>query len=257
MNDPHIARAPSIFRWFARGMRQQLYPIPHLSANFVRRAGELFSDEIRASAVCLDIGSGVSPHRSIAEQSFDIAQYIALDIAPSEFTNLVADATQLPFADSYIDIAISIETLQHIANVNAALDEIVRVLAPGGIVIIGVPFVFAECDLVDFRRWTLQGIKFELESRGFEILLARRRGGLFFAVASMLHWGAQHIIPGARLSWRTKPSTVATLRAAIVLILALPTAGLSWLALGVDALLPESGLYAGTLVVARHRQVKE
>jgi len=250
-------RAPSFLRGFARGLRQQFYPIPRLSELFIRRTGKLFGGQLRTGAVCVDIGSGVSPHRSIAKQSFDIAQYIALDVAASDSTDLVADATQLPFADSCVDIAISIETLQHVANVNAALDEIVRVLAPGGIVIVSTPFAFAECDFVDFRRWTLRGIEFELESRGLEILLARRRGGLLFAVTSMLHWGVQHIIPGARRSWRTKQSSIATLRAAVVLILGLPTAALSWLALGLDALLPESGFYVGTLVVARHGQIKD
>src|SRR5690348_12955239 len=96
-------RAPSFLRRFARRLRQQLYPIPHLSELFIRRAGKRFGQHLRTGALCVDIGSGVSPHRSIAEQSFDIAQYIALDLAASDSTDLVADATQLPFEDSCVD----------------------------------------------------------------------------------------------------------------------------------------------------------
>jgi ubiquinone/menaquinone biosynthesis C-methylase UbiE len=47
-----------------------------------------------------------------------------------------ADATQLPFADHEFDAAISIQVLEYVRDVAAALAEIHRVLRPGGRVVI-------------------------------------------------------------------------------------------------------------------------
>jgi ubiquinone/menaquinone biosynthesis C-methylase UbiE len=42
------------------------------------------------------------------------------------------DVRQMPFADEAFDVIIDFGTLYHIARSQAALDEIARVLAPGG-----------------------------------------------------------------------------------------------------------------------------
>jgi len=163
----------------------------------------------------------------------------------------VADAALLPLPNSCIDLAISMEVLQHLDNAAIGLDEVARVLSPNGLLIVSFPFTYAECDVVDFHRWTLKGMEYELKARGFEVLLARRRGGVFFVLASMLHWGAQHVIPGARRSWRAPSTPLAVLRSGLVQLLALPTAALGWLALGIDSVVPVSGIYVGGLIIAR------
>ncbi|HEX2376281.1 MAG TPA: methyltransferase domain-containing protein [Gaiellales bacterium] len=63
--------------------------------------------------------------------------------APSPPVELVeGDATQLPFPDASFDGAISTYGLTAIADVSAALDEMVRVVRPGGrVVIADVHFV--------------------------------------------------------------------------------------------------------------------
>jgi len=47
-----------------------------------------------------------------------------------------ADATQLPFADQEFDAALSIQVLEYVRDVDAALVEIHRVLRPGGRVVL-------------------------------------------------------------------------------------------------------------------------
>jgi ubiquinone/menaquinone biosynthesis C-methylase UbiE len=63
--------------------------------------------------------------------------------APSPPVELVeADATELPFADGAFDAAISTYGLTAIAAIDASLDEMVRVVRPGGrIVVADVHFV--------------------------------------------------------------------------------------------------------------------
>ena len=50
-----------------------------------------------------------------------------------------APCTRLPLADASIDVAVSFETIEHIGEQAAFLDEIARVLAPGGLVILSCP----------------------------------------------------------------------------------------------------------------------
>jgi ubiquinone/menaquinone biosynthesis C-methylase UbiE len=50
-----------------------------------------------------------------------------------------APCTRLPLADASIDVAVSFETLEHIAEQDAFLDELARVLRPEGLLILSCP----------------------------------------------------------------------------------------------------------------------
>jgi SAM-dependent methyltransferase len=63
------------------------------------------------------------------------ATYAAL--ANVEFVE--ASCTRLPLADASFDVVVSFETLEHIAEQEAFLDEAARVLAPGGVLVLSCP----------------------------------------------------------------------------------------------------------------------
>ena len=65
--------------------------------------------------------------------------------APAAPVTRVADALDLPFADGRFDRVIAAEILEHLPDDRGAIDEIVRVTAPGGLVAVTVP-----------RRWPEQ-----------------------------------------------------------------------------------------------------
>lgn len=239
-------------RW-ARVLRYRGYPIPFLARRYIRRAGRQYAGFVGVGEVCLDIGAGVAPYRPDIVEGFGVGRYVAYDIAPSDATTVVGDARELPFRDESVSLIVSMDTLQHIPSVEDVFDEMQRVLKPGGLLLVSFPFAFAECDVMDFRRWSLQGMADELLRRGFEILHAQRRGGACFAAASALHWAVQHVIPGARRSWRVRLSGLVLVRSMIVTALTIPTALFGWLALAVDRCLPACGLYMGGLMVARRR----
>lgn len=50
-----------------------------------------------------------------------------------------ADIASLPFEDDAFDLVVSFETIEHVAAPEAALDELARVRAPGGLVLISTP----------------------------------------------------------------------------------------------------------------------
>jgi SAM-dependent methyltransferase len=59
------------------------------------------------------------------------------DLGNVEF--LSASCTQIPIAQASIDVAVSFETIEHIAGQGAFLDELARVLKPGGVLILSCP----------------------------------------------------------------------------------------------------------------------
>ena len=65
--------------------------------------------------------------------------YVPADIDPTQFVDAVhADITDIPFGEEF-DHVISIHVLEHIANDQRAIDEIFRVLKPGGRALVAVP----------------------------------------------------------------------------------------------------------------------
>jgi SAM-dependent methyltransferase len=73
------------------------------------------------------------------------AMYQAGELDPNSFTGVVrGDATRLPFADATFDCIVTSEVLEHIDDDVSALNELVRVLRPGGVLAATVPSWFPE-----------------------------------------------------------------------------------------------------------------
>jgi SAM-dependent methyltransferase len=67
------------------------------------------------------------------------------EIAPGlSCTAVNGDGTRLPFADGSFDRVIASEVMEHVPDDVAALDELTRVLRPGGTIAITVPAEFPE-----------------------------------------------------------------------------------------------------------------
>ena len=221
---------------------------PYLTKRFITMSAR--TREYRPVDICVDIGAGNAPYKGTISKCFGVNNYVALDFAPSDATNVVGDATSLPIQTQSVELVVCFEALQHISHYHTVLDETVRILRPGGRIILSVPFVYGECDVKDFRRWTIAGITEDLEERGFSVLSVARRGGPFFAIASIMIWAIQHVIPGSRITWRSPRTAAAYFREGLVWLLAFPLILLSWLAVGLDSMLPARGLYAGSFIFA-------
>ena len=69
-------------------------------------------------------------------------QYIGCDLRPGPGVNRVEDLAALTLADESAQTIICVETLEHVFEARRAVEEMIRVLAPGGVLVIAAPLDF-------------------------------------------------------------------------------------------------------------------
>jgi SAM-dependent methyltransferase len=108
-----------------------------------------------------------------------------LNIAPFPGVDLVANAIRLPFATGTVDGVWSNAVLEHVAGAEAAVNEMIRVVEPGGYVINLVPFMQPiHAYPQDFQRYTSEGLAYLM--RDLEILDHGEAVGPSFALYELL-----------------------------------------------------------------------
>jgi len=125
------------------------------------------------SGVCLDIGSGNSPYKSL----LNVTQYISVDKQEHSATSykkneneINADAKDLPFEANYADSVILNQVLEHIDDFDTVLSEIARVLKSGGKLIISVPFIYhIHAEPNDYFRFSEYGIQHIMKKHKFQV----------------------------------------------------------------------------------------
>jgi SAM-dependent methyltransferase len=136
----------------------------------------------RVHGVLADVGAGAQPFRDFLPPA---VRYIAVDTAEAErqFGYRTPDTryfegTILPLADAEATAILCTETLEHVRDTALFLGELRRALAPGGLLILTVPFA-ARWHFVpqDFWRFTPAGLDHVLKTAGFRDVRVYARGG--------------------------------------------------------------------------------
>jgi len=124
----------------------------------------------------LDIGCGSKPY----EQLYGSTEYVGLEYdTPQNRSSKKAehfyDGKTFPFEDGEFDSLVANEVFEHVFNPDRFLDEAHRVLKPGGMVLMTMPFVWDEHEQPhDFARYSSFGIRHLLEKHGFEVIEQRK-----------------------------------------------------------------------------------
>lgn len=131
------------------------------------------------------------------------ARIVGLDLSPlalsiaaertPEVGLAAADAERLPLADGVLDLAFSLDILEHLDHPDAAAAELFRVLKPGGALIATVPawkHLFSTHDIaLDHKR--------RYRKPGFQALL----GGAGFEIERMTYFNVLLYPPVAAIRW--------------------------------------------------------
>lgn len=69
-------------------------------------------------------------------------RYIGCDMRPGPGVDRVEDLAQLSLADGTAETIVCVDTLEHVFEARRAVEEMIRVLAPGGVLLIAAPLDF-------------------------------------------------------------------------------------------------------------------
>ncbi|PZQ43932.1 MAG: hypothetical protein DI551_11170 [Micavibrio aeruginosavorus] len=106
----------------------------------------------------LNVGSGGEVFRHL--RAIKNANLIQTDIDPDRKPDIVADVCNMHmFEDNSIDCVFMVEVLEHVKTPQKGIDEVYRVLKPGGKLYLSTPFIFPLHDEpYDFYRYTKYGL---------------------------------------------------------------------------------------------------
>jgi len=159
--------------WFYRGKRE----IARIWLDRLENQ-KLFN---RDTAKMLDIGCGSGAMMLAAGKMASIA---GLEVSPTALKNLrgdvrgktiAASVLNAPYPDESFDVITCLDVIEHIENDGYALNEIFRILKPGGLVLINVPayqWLWSDWDvsLGHYCRYTKHRLCTLLDQSNFRIV---------------------------------------------------------------------------------------
>lgn len=124
----------------------------------------------KPNARVLDVGAGsvVEKNRRAGQYALAdkyarlVAQrgYLGLDVAPGTNVSLVADAHVLPIATESLDGVLMVSVLEHLYDPVRAIEQVARVLKPGGVYFSYAPFYHSyHASPHDYFRFTQEGYR--------------------------------------------------------------------------------------------------
>lgn len=140
----------------------------------------------------LDVGCGFMPYRGLIESVPEVTGYTGMDLEqPTYYGDVEPDlkwnGMTIPTADASFDCAMATEFLEHYAEPEKILAEILRVLKPGGVFFATVPFVWNLHEIpYDEYRYTPYALERLLSAAGFSDVRIKALGGWNASLAQMI-----------------------------------------------------------------------
>lgn len=165
----------------------------------IETAVERFSAELSTGALVLDAGAGEGQYQSRFSTRH---RYVGVDLGIGDTAwdyaglDALADLMALPFRDCTFDGCLNIVTLEHVRDPARVIEELHRVLKPGGELLLIVPHEWEEHQTPhDYFRYTRYGTRHLLDCAGFREMTIEPVGG-FFRLLSRRLFNALQFFPG-------------------------------------------------------------
>lgn len=164
--------------------------------------------KLPAGAKVLDYGCSVMQYREFFPDHCD---YIGADLPGNPHARVMVQPDgRLPVEDNSIDLVFSTQVLEHVQDPHLYLSEALRILKPGGRLILTTHGVFVyHPDPEDNWRWTSSGLRRQVELAGFRV---QHMEGLIGAAAAALQFFQDSL-------WRRVPRRPAFLRQLFFLVM--------------------------------------
>lgn len=138
-----------------RFVKRKILRVPklYIGASLHDRLKKKYVTDSPQDRVILNFGSG---HERLFEQE----NFINFDIFPHNNAHVAGDGHELPFLNDSIDVVWLCAVLEHIRQPFQVMQEVHRVLKPGGHVLISVPFIQEQHGFPhDYFRYTTNGMR--------------------------------------------------------------------------------------------------
>ena len=139
-----------------------------------------------AAGRLLDLGCGKAP--LYAAYAPFVSEVTCVDWAPGDYIDMHCDLSEpLPFADARFDTIILSDVLEHVPEPALLWREMARVLAPGGKVVMNVPFYYSvHAHPHDFYRYTNFALERFVRLNALELTHLEAFGGIVEIMADLV-----------------------------------------------------------------------
>ncbi len=139
------------FKMCAKRYPKFFLALYYLSGMFVGKSAKSALRNMPENALILNIGSGAKKIRD---------SVINIDSYPFQGVHVVADVYQLPWKDQTVDAIVAESLCEHLLHPERAINEMYRVLKPGGLLYVVTPFMLGyHSSPNDYYRWTIPGLR--------------------------------------------------------------------------------------------------
>jgi ubiquinone/menaquinone biosynthesis C-methylase UbiE len=158
--------------------------------------------DIFEGAIVFDAGAGDGHWRKNLPSNIN---YISMDLgvgdAEVDYSHLdiKGDLRQIPLADNSVDIIICIQVLEHLPEPWKAIEEMHRILKPGGKIFASCPQGEPQHQVpYDFYRYTVYGLRSIFEQYRFKIDFIIPQTGNFAKIRNDIYHSADKMIESKR-----------------------------------------------------------
>jgi SAM-dependent methyltransferase len=156
-------------------------------------------NSLKLTGDLLDFGCGTKPYKHLFTH---VKSYTGVDFEgggnpyDKPDVDVFYDGSNIPFENDHFDSVLATEVFEHIFNIDTILEELNRVLKPGGKMLLTCPFLWPEHEQPwDYARYSSFGIKSLLERHGFGIVIQQKTGNFILCLNQLTVLYIYYMIP--------------------------------------------------------------
>lgn len=166
----------------------------------IQASGYQIAIEEHAFGDLVDLGCGNAPLTGVYHDRVESYTWADWPDSPHQQFKLDSEVDLnelLPFSDANFDTVLLSDVLEHIAYPDKLMAEIKRILRPGGVAIIGVPFLYGLHEMPhDHHRYTRSRLELFAQDHGLNVVSIDETAGGFLALADLtikLTWQKKYL----------------------------------------------------------------